>query len=65
MAGIWKAIRFSKPGQLQMGQINFSLSPNREKKHMSHGAAVFTDGPNVTVQSAPGEIAMEHTARSR
>lgn len=64
MAGVWKAIRFSKQGQLQMGQINFSLSSNREKKYMSHGAAVFTDGPNVKGHSAPKEVAIEHIAYS-
>ena len=47
-----------------MVQINFSLSSNREKKYVSHGAAVFTDGPNLEVHSAPNKVAIEHTAHS-
>lgn len=31
---------------------------------MSHGAAVFTDGPNVKVHSAPNKVDTEHTAHS-
>lgn len=31
---------------------------------MSHGAAVFTDGSNVKVHSAPNKVAIEHTAHS-
>lgn len=64
MAGVWKGIRFSKQVQLQMSQINFSLSSNREKKYMSHGAVVFTDGPNVKIHSSPNKVAVEHTSRS-
>lgn len=65
MAGVWEAIRFSKQGRLQMGQINFSLTSNRKKnKIMSHGAAVSTDGPNVRVHSIPPEVNTEHTALS-
>lgn len=59
MAGVWKAFRFSKQVQLQMGQINFSLSSNREK-NTSHGSAVFTDGPNVKIHSAYNSMAIEH-----
>lgn len=31
---------------------------------MSHGAAAFTDGPNVKVQSIPHKVNREHTAHS-
>lgn len=31
---------------------------------MSHGAAVFTDGPNMKGHSAPKEVAIEHIAYS-
>lgn len=47
-----------------MGQIYFSLSSNREKKYMSHEAAIFTDGPNMKVHSAPNKVDIEHTAHS-
>lgn len=64
MVGVWKGIRFSKQVQLQMSQINFSLSSNREKKYMSHGAVVFTDGPNVKIHSGPNKVATERTTHS-
>lgn len=60
MADVWKAIRFSKQVQLQIGQINFSLSSNRGEKYMIRGAAVFTDGPNVKIHSASNSMAIEH-----
>lgn len=60
MAGVWKAIRFSKKVQLQMGQINFSLSSNREKKYMSHGAAVFTDGSTMDFNIWTNSVSIEH-----
>lgn len=31
---------------------------------MSHGASVFTDGPNVKVRIAPKAVAIEHIAYS-
>lgn len=31
---------------------------------MSHGAALFTDGPNVKVHSIPPEVNTEHPAHS-
>lgn len=60
MAGVWKAIRLSKQVQLQMGQINFSLSDKRK----AHGASMFIDDSNMKVHSIQNKSYIEPVAHT-